>query len=335
MQRRVDQLRVRRCHSDLRSDAVCFDCDDDARPECVCIFDCVEFNRRITHVDVARDVSFLAMDLRYRGHDRLAADWVTRYEQLAGDPDLASVFPYYAFYNACVRGKVESFLLDLPEVTEKEKRSASRRAKRYFDLAVDYASSLPPAVLIITCGLSASGKSTVAAELASSLGATIISSDVVRKQLLGMDPAEPAREEYRAGIYAAEITERTYASMLEAARPLLLDGTSVVLDATFSRRTHRKSAVRLARETGAQFACVRVEAEESALRRRFDLRSQSRHGPSDARWDIYMQQKRRFQRPSEIPSERLIRVDTTHAGKRGVRGVLARLRALSPMSVPL
>ena len=62
MERRVDERRIRECHSDLRSDAVCF-VDPHAGPDGICIFDCVEFNRRITHVDVARDVSFLMMDL--------------------------------------------------------------------------------------------------------------------------------------------------------------------------------------------------------------------------------------------------------------------------------
>src|SRR5206468_2384412 len=48
LERRVAQLRIRECHSDLRSDAVCF-------TDGVCIFDCVEFSRHIRMVDVARD----------------------------------------------------------------------------------------------------------------------------------------------------------------------------------------------------------------------------------------------------------------------------------------
>jgi predicted kinase len=229
---------------------------------------------------------------------------------------------------------VESFLLDLPEVSDREQRAAAKRARRYFDLAVEYASSLPPAFLVITCGLSASGKSTVAAELASALGASVLSSDVVRKQMAGMDPDQPAAEEYRAGIYSADATERTYEAMLDAARPVLIEGKSVILDASFLRRPHRKAAASLARETGAQFACVFVRAGESAVRRRFEERLRSRDGPSDARWDIYQQQKRRFQKPSEVEPQRLIEVDTTRRGSRYLGRALARLRALSPHSVP-
>ncbi len=66
------ELRIRRVHADLRSDAVCF-------TNGICVFDCVEFNRRINVLDVARDTGFLAMDLKYRGHDGLAADFTRAY----------------------------------------------------------------------------------------------------------------------------------------------------------------------------------------------------------------------------------------------------------------
>jgi len=84
LERRVAQLRIRECHSDLRSDAVCF-------TDGLCIFDCVEFSRRIRLVDVARDVGFLAMDLEYRSHPELADAFVNEYVRLSGDKDLPKV----------------------------------------------------------------------------------------------------------------------------------------------------------------------------------------------------------------------------------------------------
>jgi uncharacterized protein len=292
----------------------------------------VEFSRRITLVDVARDVSFLAMDLEYRGYPKLADAFVRRYEAIANDADLSDVYPYFAMYNACVRGKVEGFLLDIPSIPDKEKRAATARAKRYFDLAVEYAKTLPPAMLVITVGLTGTGKSTVAADIAKSLRAEVISSDVTRKQLLGMDPEKRALDEYRAGVYAPDVTQRTYDAMLDAAREELMAGKSVVLDASFLRRDHRKAAARLARETGAQFACVEVVADANVVRKRLAARVEAGAGPSDGRWDIYLQQKRRFQRPTEVPEERLVRVDASRPVK--VESVLKRLRALSPLSVP-
>jgi hypothetical protein len=77
-------------------------------------------------------------------------------------------------------------------------------------------------------------------------------------------------------------------------------GESVVLDATFLRRDLRKAAARLARETGAQFACVEVSASEGEVRKRLARRTASGRGVSDAGWEIYVRQKRKYQRPTEV-----------------------------------
>jgi predicted kinase len=305
--------------------------------------DAVEFNRRISVLDVARDTGFLQMDLEYRGRPDLADAFIRRYLELAHDPDHREVLPFYAYYSACVRGKVENFLLDIPSLPEREKRAAAKRARRYFEMAVEYAKTLPPAMLVITCGLSGSGKSSVARELAPVLrdaeapqderGAVIIASDVVRKRLAGLDPKARMLEEYRVGVYSPAMTERTYRAMLDEARPLLLAGQSVILDAAYLRRADRRAASRLARETGAQFACVLVSADEREVRRRLAERLEAGADPSDARWEIYVRQKRRFQRPTEVPAERLIEVEASRAFKREVRDALRRVRAISPLSV--
>ena len=198
----MKELRIRRTHADLRSDAICME-------NGVCIFDAVEFSRRVSLLDIARDVGFLQMDLEYRDRPDLADAFVRRYEKIADDPDLREVLPFYAYYSACVRGKVEAFLLDIPSVPAKEKKAAAERSRRYFELACRYAETLPPALLVITCGLSGSGKSTVAREISAAIDGEIIASDVVRKRLAGMDPAKRALDEYRAGLYSAEMSKQT------------------------------------------------------------------------------------------------------------------------------
>ncbi len=326
LRRRVDQLRIRRVHADLRSDAVCF-------VDGICIFDCVEFSRRINLLDVARDVGFLAMDLDYRERSDLARAFVERYVEVSGDADLSHIVDFYAAYSACVRGKVEAFLLDEPEVPAAEKRRAARRAQRYFALACRYAESLPPAMLIITCGLSATGKSTLARALGQAAGIEVVSSDVVRKELAGLAPSERRREEFGGGIYSVEFTDRTYDALLNQARRALEDGRSVLLDASFLRRTYRRQARRLARETGAQFVCLELRAGERTVRRWLVRRARNASDPSDARWETYVAQKRRFQRPSEVPEERLIVVDAERPVRSQVRLVLQELRRLSPLSL--
>ena len=148
-----------------------------------------------------------------------------------------------------------------------------------------------------------------------------------------MDPQERVLEEYRGGLYSTEMTDRTYQALFDAAHEQLMAGRSVILDASFTRRDHRRAAARLAREAGAQYACIEVSAGEDAIRERLAGRLRRGRDASDARWDIYVQQKRRFQRPSEVPPERLIRVDTTKRRGRGVAPILDALRRVSPLSV--
>jgi len=186
---------------------------------------------------------------------------------------------------------------------------------------------------VITCGLAGSGKSTLAAALAKAAGFAVLNSDEVRKRLAGIEPEERREEAFEAGIYAREFTERTYEALFEQARPLLLDGRSVILDATFLRREHRRLAVRLARETGAQFACLELRISDRAARARLNRRVRRGAGGSDARWETYRAQKRRFQRPNEVPPERRIAIDAERPLRSQVGAALRRLREISPLSV--
>jgi hypothetical protein len=324
---RAEAGRVRDCHGDLRSDSVCF-------VDGLCIYDCIEFNRRFRYTDVAGDVGFLAMDLDYRGHPELSAAFQDEYVRASGDTGLLEVIDFFKCYRAAVRGKVEGFLLAQPEVPAAEKRRARSAAKRYFHLACQYARTYAPPFLIITCGLSATGKSTLARALGEKTGAEVVSSDVVRKRLAGLEPLQRREEAFGHGIYGPEFTERTYAALLEAARGALDAGRSVILDATYLRRAHRRQARRLAEELGAQFACVYLTAEDSLVRRRIEKRLQAGADPSDAGWSVYVRQKRRFQRPKEVPQERLIAVDAARPVASQVRTVLGALRRLSPHSAP-
>jgi aminoglycoside phosphotransferase family enzyme len=49
------------------------------------------------------------------------------------------VLDFYKCYRAYVRGKVESFRLDDPHISEGEKKEALKRAQTYFSLAHRYA----------------------------------------------------------------------------------------------------------------------------------------------------------------------------------------------------
>jgi len=130
--RRIAADRIRDCHGDLRLEHI-FWGDE------ISIFDCIEFNERFRYTDVAADIAFLAMDLDYHGREDLAEHLIRTYIGKSDDQDLIKVLDFYKCYRAYVRGKVESFRLDDPNIAEKEKKEALQRAKKYFSLAYSYA----------------------------------------------------------------------------------------------------------------------------------------------------------------------------------------------------
>jgi predicted kinase len=197
---------------------------------------------------------------------------------------------------------------------------------------VEYAKELPPAILVITCGLPATGKSTLAKGVAARGGFEVLSSDIVRKELAGVEPGEHRYEEFRRGIYTSEVTRQTYEALFERARELLEAGKPVVLDASFLRRDQRRAARRLAADAGAQFACLYLPIEDDEARRRITRRVKAGTDPSDARWQTYTAQKRRFQKPVEVPPDRLITIDSSGSAATRTASALRLLRAISPLS---
>jgi aminoglycoside phosphotransferase family enzyme/predicted kinase len=302
--RRVEEGRVRDCHGDLRVEAVCF-------PDGICIFDCIEFNERFRYSDVAADLAFLAMDLDFRGQQALSDELVGLYLGMSGDTTLPLVLNFYKCYRAYVRGKVDGFQLDEPEVPPEQRAAAQRRARRYFRLAHRYARPGVGRALVTMVGVTGTGKSYLANALAGRLGAAIISSDATRKTLAGIAPTERREEPIDSGLYSPEVTERTYAAMLERARPFLAGDKPVILDATYHGRRYREEAAALARSLGARFLAVECVVSESLVRERLAERRDEPRTISDGRWEVYEKQRSRYEPPSELGEADLLRLDTS------------------------
>lgn len=125
--------------------------------------------------------------------------------------------------------------------------------------------------LTVVCGLPGVGKTTTARERAAETGATVIRSDVVRKQLF----PEPT--------YSSRETEQVYEALLDRARSALPE--PVVLDATFRRRRHREKAIALAEAAGVDHHLVKVECDEAIVKRRLRNRTDD---ASDADVSVYL-----------------------------------------------
>ena len=254
---------VRECHGDMHTGNMVV---IDGR---IRLFDCIEFNESFRWIDVMSEVAFLVMDLESHGQPQLAWRFLNVYLEETGDYAGLAVLRYYLVFRAVVRAKVAAFAAVQPS-GEAARRSAWQTYAHYMDLARQFSQpSLP--LLIVMHGLSGSGKSTVAAQLAGALRAVRVRSDVERKRLFGLAPL--ARSQGR-DIYTAEATQRTYARLHELAGSILAAGYSCILDATYLKRAERDAArasagahpvVVLACEAAAEVLEQRVAARHAAL----------------------------------------------------------------------
>ena len=164
--------------------------------------------------------------------------------------------------------------------------------------------------MVLLSGSVGSGKSTIAEEVAERLSGALISSDRTRKFIAGLTPETRAGGASDSGLYSHEQTRRTYAALLERARPVLESGRPVIFDATHSTRTTRAAVRDLAREQGIPVLLVHARCDVHVARRRLQARHASGEGASDAGPDFLDESLRRYESPSEwIDSER-IDVDT-------------------------
>jgi aminoglycoside phosphotransferase family enzyme/predicted kinase len=287
---RAREGHVHEGHGDLRADAVYL------TPNGIRIIDCLEFDERLRYGDIANEVAFLAMDIDRLDHPELSQQLVVDF---AGDPDAAILMPFYQSYRATVRAKVELLRSRQQDCSEEDKKTADVSAARLVDLAVSYA--MGPQSLLIVCGLSGSGKSTLAAMLGEHLGLAILSSDVTRKQLAGIDQNIPAAAPYNQGIYAPEFTARVYDSLVAEARKMLNAGSGVILDATFGKRSQRQLLINTMKEAGIEPLFIECRADKDVIIQRLSRREHDARQISDADVGIYLSQIQEFEPLDEIP----------------------------------
>jgi predicted kinase len=276
---------VRECHGDLHLANIVL---MDGVPT---LFDAIEFNPELRWIDVASDLAFAFMDLHDLAQPRLAWRLVSQYLEQADDYDGLAVLRYYAVYRALVRARVALLHEHQPGVPRAARVHEYRGFERHLSLAERLAEASPP-LLVAMSGLSGSGKSTVALELAERLGAVRVRSDVERKRLHGFAPE--ARSD--GGIYSGPATQRTYARLLDVARGALAARVAVIVDAASLKRAERELFRTLAVQAGARFALVLCEAPPEVLGARVAGRARAGRDASEAGVAVLAQQ-RHWQEP--------------------------------------
>lgn len=289
---------VRDCHGDLHLGNLVA-VNGDLIP-----FDCLEFDDDLRTIDVADEVAFLAMDLMARERDDLAFVFLNAYLHETGDYASLALARYYCVHRALVRAKVR-------QLAHASERSWPARAEwPFLSLAERLTRSTRP-LLVITMGLSGSGKSTVTEPLIEALPAIRVRSDVERKRLHGLGADAESGSAVGGGIYGASATAATYERLLEAAEAGLAGGIDIIIDATFLERARRRPFAELARASGAGFVILSCKAPESVLRERIERRQAARDDASEAGLAVLEAQIGKAEPLDETETAHSVEFDTT------------------------
>ncbi len=209
-----------------------------------------------------------------------------------------------------------------------ERRGAAAKAARdYLALALGYAREARPA-LVVVCGVSGSGKSTVAQRLQDRTGFELVRSDVVRKRLAGVAPTSRLGAEYGAGAYSREFTERTYAALLAEASTHLADGAGAIADATFAAPAYRARAREVAERAGVPILFIECRASEDEILRRLAARERRADEVSDAGRAVYLRQRGEFVPLADVPERLRMVADTTRGAGAPMAAIRKRLADL-------
>ncbi len=269
--------RVRECHGDLHRGNIAL-----VKGEPL-FFDALEFAPQLRWIDTASELAFLLMDLEEAGEGSLARQLLNAYLEQSGDYGALQVLDLYQVYRALVRAKVLAIRLGQGELTVEEDAADHQACAGYLALAASYTRRRERQPrLLLTSGLSGSGKSWLASQLREVLPLIHLRSDIERKRLFGFAPEERTGSPTDGGIYTPDASFRTYDRLRELAAMILGCGYDVLVDATFLRRDQRRVFRELAAAKGAGFALLVMEAPIEVLRKRVASRQATGADASEA-----------------------------------------------------
>ena len=263
---------IRECHGDLHLGNVAL------IDETPVIFDSIEFNPGLRWIDTVNDIAFMSMDLQERGRSDLAYHFLDSYLQQTGDYEGLPLLRFYEVYRALVRAKIAAIRTTQTDLSGSEMEQVVSELRGYVSFARQLCAPKRGAI-VITHGVSGSGKSHIAGKLTEFLPAVRLRSDVERKRMLGIDPASDATGR---DAYTADITAQTYARLETLAHLVALTGYVAVVDATFLYQTQREAFRRMAGSIGVPFAIMECDAPMDMLRERIMSRSGRVDNVSDA-----------------------------------------------------
>ena len=310
LQNRKREGCVRECHGDLHlGNLVIYE----GKPT---LFDCLEFNPGLRWIDILSDIAFLVMDLHDRGVPDDAWYLLNRYLEVTGDFSGLITLRYFMTYRALVRAKVASIRLRQTGLAATEQEHQHAELESYLSLAKQLTQP-DRASIVLMHGLCGSGKTRVALEIAASLPAIHIRSDVERKRLAGLWPSLiPINESLSpAELYSMTASSITYSRLEQLAITIVASGYSVIVDAAFLQRGTRRQFRELAAELSVPLIVVACTAPQAVLEERVRKRQSLGQDASDG--DVAVLRQQSVTAESFDPSEQLdvIEVDTSGSGR--------------------
>jgi uncharacterized protein len=274
LRRRAAAGLVRRCHGDAHLANIVL---IDGKPV---LFDAIEFDPVMATTDVLYDLAFPIMDFLHYGeldaanrllNVSLQASWREHGDGLA-------LLPLFLSMRAAIRALVSFTKHDL----RPDDSGCLTDAKSYFGLARHLIDPVKPSLIAIG-GHSGTGKSVLARDIAGQVapapGAVVLRSDIIRKELAGVD----ALARLPKSSYTRESSDQVYGEMFERARKVLAQGYSAILDAAFLMETERAAAAVMAKAAGVEFHGAFLTAALDVRLRRIGSR---RNDASDANQDV-------------------------------------------------
>ncbi|MDH5573069.1 MAG: ATP-binding protein, partial [Gammaproteobacteria bacterium] len=161
--------------------------------------------------------------------------------------------------------------------------------------------------LILTRGLSGSGKTTITQLILEKTGAIRIRSDVERKRIFGVKINQKDNAGIGEGIYSQRATENTYSVLLNLAESILDAGFAVIVDATFINPSYVRPFEMLANEKKTGILIIEFMASMDTLRQRIINR---KHEASDADLAVLENQINHWINLDDNNIDKLIKVDT-------------------------
>lgn len=318
MQRRIEG-RIRECHGDLHLGNIAL------VDERVTLFDCIEFNASLRWIDVMNELAFAVMDLASRGRPDYAHRLLDRYLSASGDYQGLAVLRFYLVYRALVRAKVDCIHAAQAGSAKAAGSGQPHDPRHRIELAEALAQPGHP-LLAITCGVSGSGKTHLSQIALERIGAVRIRSDVERKRLHGLKPAEQSGSAPDAGIYGEDASERTFARLAALARIAIDAGWPVIVDATFLLHERRRQFADLAAAAAVPFVILHCRADAALLEARIAQRKAIASDASEAGIEILRRQQQHAEPLDSAEQRAALLIDGRNAAS--IDAAIDRLSAI-------